>query len=61
MSVVFDLPAEGSSEAAVECQQTLSSHYVQSHPDHPHLHFLLCLQVHLETQESFPVYKNSNI
>lgn len=48
MSVVFDLPAEGSSEPAVESQKTLSSHYVKSHPNHPHPHFLLCLQVDLE-------------
>lgn len=48
MSVVCDLPAEGSSEPAVERQKTLSSHYVKSHPNHPHPHFLLCLQVDLE-------------
>lgn len=48
MSVVFDLPAEGSSEPAVESQKTLSSHYIKSHPNHPHPHFLLCLQVDLE-------------
>lgn len=41
------LSAEGSTEAAVERQHAVVLHHVHRHADHPHLHLLLRLQVHL--------------
>lgn len=44
------LSTKGSREAIIKSQDSIALHHMNSHPKHPLLHLLLCLQVHLGRQ-----------